>query len=436
MSGSAFKTNNYDQLTSTFDAACERADRERDEQRKRTNGEAPARLELRMFTAKALRTMAFPPLSYLLPGLIPEGLCLLVSRPKLGKSWLVLDLAIATAEGRFVLGELKPESGEVLYLAMEDGRRRLQRRLTRLLPTFSGTWPAGLTMATEWPRSDQGITEIENWIKETTRAEKCPRLIIVDTLAQFRNLATGKNVYLEDYAAISGLQKLASKYSLTIVAVHHDRKSGADDVFDTVSGSLGLPAAADTIAIMKREAGTVTLHIRGRDVEESEKALQFNKATCRWTILGEASEIRLSDERSRVLAALERAGVPLTTGDVISLANLVSRTAADKLLLRMEEDGQIERIKRGLYGLPGAMDAAIGKMREKREKGRLETKPLKEQGDNGQSPNLPHLPEDVERERSSRAIEPAPPLVAPDYLGPPGDDPADLLGDIPKCLRR
>ena len=32
MSGSAFKTNNYDQLTSTFDAACERADRERDEQ--------------------------------------------------------------------------------------------------------------------------------------------------------------------------------------------------------------------------------------------------------------------------------------------------------------------------------------------------------------------------------------------------------------------
>jgi hypothetical protein len=85
---------------------------------------------------------------------------------------------------------------------------------------------------------------------------------------------------------------------------------------------------------------------------------------------------------------------------------LVSRTAADKLLLRMEEDGQIERIKRGLYGLPGDMDAAIGKMREKREKGRLETKPLKEQGDNGQSPNLPHLPEDVESERSSPRSRP------------------------------
>jgi hypothetical protein len=76
-------------------------------------------------------------------------------------------------------------------------------------------------------------------------------------------MATGKNVYLEDYAALSDLQKLTSKYNVTIIVVHHDRKSGADDVFDTVSGSLGLPAAADTIAILKREASAVTLHVRG-----------------------------------------------------------------------------------------------------------------------------------------------------------------------------
>ena len=108
----------------------------------------------RTFTAAALQTMEFPPLTYLLPGLIPEGLCLLVSRPKLGKSWLVLDIATATAAGRLVLGDLKPASGEVLYLALEDGPRRLQRRMSRLLPTFSGTWPEGITFATEWPRSD------------------------------------------------------------------------------------------------------------------------------------------------------------------------------------------------------------------------------------------------------------------------------------------
>jgi hypothetical protein len=384
---------------------------------------AEANVSNSVFTADALQTMTFPPLNYLLPGLIPEGLCLFVSRPKLGKSWFALDLAIATTTSRFVLGDLKPAPGDVLYLALEDGRRRLQRRLTKLLPTFSGTWPSGLTFATEWPRSDQGgLTDIENWITSS----KNPRLVIVDTLAQFRKMATGRNVYLEDYAAISELQKLASKYNLTIIVVHHDRKSVADDVFDTVSGSLGLTGAADTIAIMKREGGAVTLHVRGRDVEEAEKALRFDKATCRWTILGEASEVRRSDERGRVLTTLEEAGEPLPISEIISLAHLVNRNAADALLFRMVKDGDIERIKRGRYCLPGSSEDVPENMRKMRKKERSGPKPLNEQVDNGQSNDLTHLTQVSEGERKLAAAE--------DYLGPPGDDPADL--DIPTFLRR
>jgi 5S rRNA maturation endonuclease (ribonuclease M5) len=386
-------------------------------------GVKPPRWKERTFCADALQTMQFAPLSYLLPRLIPEGLCLLVSRPKLSKSWLVLDIAIATAAGRFVLGEMKPAYGEVLYLALEDGKRRLQRRLTKLLPALSGKWPEGLEMATEWPRSDQGgLTDIESWLK----ASKNPRLVIVDTLAQFRKMATGKQIYLEDYAAISELQKLASKYNVTIIVVHHDRKSGADDVFDTVSGSLGLPAAADTIAILKREASAVTLHVRGRDVEEAEKALQFDKATCRWTILGEASEVRRSDERSRVLIALGEAGEPLPITEIISLAHLVGRNAADNLLLRMVRDGDVVRIKRGLYCLPETQDSK--RMREMREKDRSGRKPLKDQEDNAESLNLTHLTQVSKGERKLAAAE--------DYLGPPGDNPADFLGDIPDFLDR
>ena len=286
----------------------------------------------RTFGADALQTETFPPLTYLLPGLLPEGLCLLVSRPKLGKSWLALDIAIATAAGRFVLGMLKPQvTGEVLYLAFEDGKRRLQRRLTKLLPAFNGTWPSGLTFACEWPRSDHGgLADIENWIKYTREKSKHPCLIVVDTLALFRKVASGKQAYQEDYIAVAELQKLASKYNITIIVVHHDRKSGADDVFDTVSGTLGLTGAADTIAILKREAGAVTFHVRGRDIEEAEKALQFNKHTCRWTILGEAIDVRRSDERARVLAALQDAGEPLPVSQIIFLANLVSRNAGPR----------------------------------------------------------------------------------------------------------
>jgi hypothetical protein len=191
----------------------------------------------RTFGADALQTETFPPLTYLLPGLLPEGLCLFVSRPKLGKSLLALDIAIATAAGRFVLGMLKPQvTGEVLYLALEDGKRRLQRRLTKLLPTFNGKWPPGLTFACEWPRSDQGgLADVEGWIKDALEKGKHPHLIVVDTLALFRKLVSGEQAYQEDYTAVAELQKLASKYNITIIVIHHDRKSGANDVFDTVS---------------------------------------------------------------------------------------------------------------------------------------------------------------------------------------------------------
>jgi AAA domain len=300
------------------------------------------------FSAATLQTMTFPPLKFILPGFVPEGATLLVSRPKLGKSWLVLDLAIATAAGRFTLGHMKPIQGEVLYLALEDGPRRLQRRLTKLLPTLRERWSSQLTFATEWPRADQGgLAQIEAW----TLSAEAPRLVIVDTFAHFRKVPTGKaQLYADDYAAISDLQKLASKYSVGIVIVHHDRKAEADDVFDTVSGTLGLSAAADTILVMKRQAGAVTLFVRGRDIEESETALQFNKTTCKWSALGVAAEVYRSAERTRVLEALQDG--PKRAKELMLEAELRNRNATDILLHKMVRDGQIIRAASGQYASP------------------------------------------------------------------------------------
>src|SRR5262245_24160085 len=94
--------------------------------------------------ASDLQAKAFEPLRYVLPGLILEGASLLVGRPKLGKSWLALDLSIAIADGRSALGTSPPNAGDVLYLALEDGERRLQRRMATLLPDAT-TWPSRLT---------------------------------------------------------------------------------------------------------------------------------------------------------------------------------------------------------------------------------------------------------------------------------------------------
>ena len=310
-------------------------------------------------TAEALRTKQFSVPQIILPGLICEGVTILASKPKVGKSWLALDVCIATAANRFTLGSLRPKTGDVLYLALEDSQRRLQRRVDRILSAVSEAWPGRLTMATEWRRVDEGgLDDIREWCDDVTE----PILIVIDTLAKIRSAkGSNKSAYDVDYEAIAGLHKIANRRGIAIVIIHHTRKMGADDAFDTVSGTLGLTGAADTILVLDKRAGAVTLHARGRDIEESETALQFNKETCRWTILGAAGEVHRSNERSRIIEALTGASDGLRVTEIKALAEFSGRGAVDVMLSKMVKAGEIERLGRGLYGLP----SDVGKIDEK-----------------------------------------------------------------------
>ena len=140
-----------------------------------------------VFTAAALRTMAFPPVSYIVPGIIPEGLTILAGRPKIGKSWMALDLALGIATGKPVLGGVHAEQGDVLYCCLEDNPRRLQRRITKLLSLFGSGWPERLALTTRWRRLDDGgVEDIEAWCDSVPK----PRLVLLDTLAGVRSART------------------------------------------------------------------------------------------------------------------------------------------------------------------------------------------------------------------------------------------------------
>jgi hypothetical protein len=97
----------------------------------------------------------------------------------------------------------------------------------------------------------------------------------------------------------------------------------------------------------------------GRDIDESETAMQFDKATCRWTIvgaLGGAVDVRISDQRRRVLQVLAEAGGPLSRAEIRRAAGLRNENAADLILGKMVRDGEIVRAGRGKYDLPERTD--------------------------------------------------------------------------------
>jgi RecA-family ATPase len=337
----------------TFCAACRKDDAERAEAKAAKQG-LPTEQRAKtwrdgIITAKALQTKTFAPVRIIVPDLIPEGVTILAGKPKIGKSFLALDICAAVAGNRFVLGQTKPFQGDVLYLALEDNQRRLKKRTDKILQ--GATAPDGLELHTEWRRVDQGgLVDIREWCE----AHPARRLIWIDTFVKIRPLA-GKNeqAYGYDYRAIEGLQKLAGEYQVGIVLNHHLRKmSSEDDAFDDVSGTLGLTASADTIIVMKRHAGMVKVYVRGRDIEEAEFAAEFNKETCRWRLVGQADEVFRSEQRQAIATALKEAKRPMAVSEIMAATERRDRHATEVLLIRMEKAGEVKHVARGQWAYP------------------------------------------------------------------------------------
>ena len=302
-----------------------------------------------VFTAASLKDKKFDPISYVVPQIIPEGVTILAGKPKVGKSWAALDIALALAGGRFVFGDIHLIEGDVLYAALEDNDRRLRSRIERILTQQEQKWPARLTLATQWRRLDAGgVADAKEWAGSV----KQPRLIILDTLAGVRGDRNNKDTTYEgDYRALGELQKWAGEAGLGVLILHHTRKMESEDPIDSVSGTLGITGCVDTVAILARTGKGTTLYIRGRDVEEQEKAIAFNKDTCRWTIMGEAEEVHRSDTRQKILTLLEDVStVSEALGPKeIALRTYVKENTVNQRIIGMLDKGEIIKVIRGGY---------------------------------------------------------------------------------------
>ena len=238
-------------------------------------------------SARDLQDKEFQPVQWVVDGLLPQGLALLVSPPKYGKSWFVLDLCLSVAAGQRFLDMPTHKSG-CFYLALEDNQRRLQDRMNKVLQGERA--PDGFDFATASQDLGGGLTD---QLADYLNAHPGCGLIVIDTLQKVRR-STGKsaNAYEADYKDLGMLQKFASERNICVVVVHHLRKmKDENDPFSQISGTNGILGAADTALVMtraRRSDDTTTLALTGRDLESCELALQFDKAQCRWQNLGDA----------------------------------------------------------------------------------------------------------------------------------------------------
>lgn len=248
-----------------------------------------ARNEAGIRSVTDLLNTQFPDIRWIVPNLIGEGLTLLNGAPKIGKSWFVLNLAIAAASGGRFLGKLPATKTDTLYLALEDTERRIYNRLRKLEAPEANN----LKIATQWR---DGYIGLENYLK----ANGGIGLVIIDTLARFANI-NDMNDYSITTNAMSRLKQIADDMGIAVILIHHAKKTGSGgkgtqgtDWIESALGSTGLTGAADTTVFIKRSRSdektesAASLYATGRDAADIQYALKLDFDLGGWTIADNA----------------------------------------------------------------------------------------------------------------------------------------------------
>ena len=251
-------------------------------------------------------------------GLLYVGTYLFVGAPKVGKSFLMAQLAYHVSMGLPLWG-YAVQQGTVLYLALEDDHRRLQERLYRMFGTDS---TPNLHFAIYAKQLGGGL---EEQLKKFIREHPDTKLIIIDTLQKVREAGGEKYSYANDYEVVGKLKRLADETGVCLLLVHHTRKQQADDKFDMISGTNGLLGAADGAFLLQKERRTdnaATLDISGRDQQDQRLYLSRDEERLVWRL--ERTETELwrepPDPVLEAVAALVMAERPAWSGTATDLA--------------------------------------------------------------------------------------------------------------------
>ena len=239
-------------------------------------------------TCEEIMTTVYKPIEFVIDGLIAQGLYILAGTPKVGKSWLALDMCLSIAKGEKVLGQ-KTLQGTALYLCLEDSFQRIQNRLYQITdePTDS------LHFSVMSESIGHGL---EDQIEDFKNTHSDLKIVFIDTLQMVRN--ESESNYGSDYKELSVLKSLADKLEIAIVVVHHTRKCSDSDPFNMISGSTGLSGCVDGSMILietKRGSRKAKLHCVGRDIENQEINLHFDSNFKKWIVTDEPTASKSKD---------------------------------------------------------------------------------------------------------------------------------------------
>lgn len=271
--------------------------------------------------------------------LLFAGLTIFVARPKVGKSWWALQIALAIANSTMLGGRLRVRRpGKVLYLALEESQARTAPRLRKLtgpgefLDNIAFVYQADALMV-------GGAAQIDAYLTE----HPCV-LVVIDTFFAISKQAGRKDLDIlqSDYNTINVLREICQRHGCAMLLIHHARKAEGDGV-DVVLGTSGISAACDAIwSLKKTPHGDYLLTVRGREMEEVIYGMHFENADpFGWRITGTGEEATLSAERRDMLDLLRTEG-PLAPKTMATMLRKNPNTVR-RLIQKLAEGGLVTK---------------------------------------------------------------------------------------------
>jgi hypothetical protein len=307
----------------------------------------PTTKKINSIRASDLMKMSIPAPEWAVQNLIPAGLSVLASPPKVGKSFFCLQLALAVATGQPFLDH-RTEKGSVLYISLEDSAYSLQKRLSYFLEDHRKI-PSNLYLTTEFPQLDaQGLLLLDQWLATHSDA----RLVIIDTWGKTKpNGNRQKNAYESDVELVSPIKKLADRNKTSIMLVHHLKKGGGkeSDWLESLSGSMGLAATVDGLLSLYRDRGAKQgiLKRTGRNFEEDDD-IGLEWTAPGWRFAGDAREVLLSESRQTILNAIRQIGEPASAKLIAEVAGK-NHSTTRVMLRKMYSDRIVSMTSQGKY---------------------------------------------------------------------------------------
>jgi hypothetical protein len=182
--------------------------------------------------------------------------------PKLGKTWLGLDLALSVASNTPCLGRFPvQESGPTLVYLAEDHTSEVRQRLSGIcrhrglslhkLPLYVITVPS---LRLDLERDRERLARTVQQIR--------PRLLLLDPLVRLHRRDENHAGDVSELLAF--LRQLQREHDLAILVVHHLRKNGGPQPGQALRGSGDFHAWTDSALYLHAHRNRIQLHAEHR----------------------------------------------------------------------------------------------------------------------------------------------------------------------------